>query len=52
MKQTQFVKSNSERWDEFKTLCEQKSTETLPIHFPNLYRKVCNDLAISLNHST
>ncbi len=47
MKQTQFVKSNSVSWDEFEALCEQNSAEPLPVNFPNLYRKVCNDLAIA-----
>ena len=47
MKQTQFVKSNSVSWDEFEALCEQNSAESLPVNFPNLYRKVCNDLAIA-----
>ncbi|QLJ09190.1 MULTISPECIES: stage II sporulation protein M [Pseudoalteromonas] len=47
MKQTQFVKSNTQSWDEFKALCEMERSESLPIHFPNLYRKICNDLAIA-----
>jgi hypothetical protein len=47
MKQAQFVKSNSVSWDEFEALCEQNSAESLPVNFPNLYRKVCNDLAIA-----
>ena len=47
MKQTQFVKSNSVSWDEFEALCEQNNAESLPVNFPNLYRKVCNDLANS-----
>ncbi|QPL43799.1 stage II sporulation protein M [Pseudoalteromonas sp. A41-2] len=47
MKQTQFVKSNTQSWDEFKALCEMERSESLPNHFPNLYRKICNDLAIA-----
>ena len=43
MKQTQFVKSNSVSWDEFEALCEQNNAESLPVNFPNLYRKVCNE---------
>ncbi|UJX24609.1 stage II sporulation protein M [Pseudoalteromonas sp. CF6-2] len=47
MKQTQFVKSNSQSWNEFKALCELAESESLPVYFPNMYRKVCNDLAIA-----
>lgn len=47
MKQHQFVNSNDQVWYEFKSLCELGDKESLPSHFPKLYRKICNDLAIA-----
>ncbi len=46
MKQHQFVATNESLWLEFEALCALEFKATLPEHFPKLYRKICNDLAI------
>ncbi|WP_024610173.1 stage II sporulation protein M [Pseudoalteromonas sp. TB64] len=47
MKQNQFVNNSDKQWNEFEALCKLDDKINLPLHFPKLYRKICNDLAIA-----
>lgn len=47
MKQSQFVKGNQARWQTFEELCATSGKQTLPVNFAQLYRQICNDLAIA-----
>ena len=46
MKQNQFVHKNTDKWQQFELLCEQKEAN-LPVNFSKLYRTICCDLAIA-----
>ena len=46
MKQNQYVRLHSERWQFFEDLCEDLD-ETLPVDFPANHRRICSDLALS-----
>lgn len=46
MKQIQFVKENTQRWQAFEALCNNEN-EAPPANFAVEYRKICNDLAIA-----
>ncbi len=47
MKQSQFVKLNQSRWQNFEDLCSSDNKQALPANFGQLYRQICNDLAIA-----
>ncbi|KMT66984.1 stage II sporulation protein M [Catenovulum maritimum] len=44
MKQNQFVSINTTKWADFESLCQGKE---YPANLPQLYRQICNDLALA-----
>ncbi|WP_440876945.1 stage II sporulation protein M [Thalassotalea sp. PLHSN55] len=47
MKQSHFVKTNEQRWQNFSQLCLGEKGKELPANFGQLYRQICHDLAIA-----